>query len=395
MKILQACTRFPPAPGGAESHVFHISKELLSRNHDLKVYTTDLYMEIPFTHMKEWSPKVDGIPVKRFKAYSLHGNMHYVFVPKMTRAILKANVDIIHAHSYGYFQVNAGAFNRRLRTVPFILTPHYHPQWSMWGGEKRKKIRRFYDRVFAQSVIQSVDIIIGVSHHEIELMHDAIDFDMDRVRYIPNGIDFTKFEPIPSPEHFRKKYNLKGPFILYVGRLASNKGLMVLVKAAAKVLKTHPDIKFVLIGEDEGMKVKLKAELKSLGILKNFLFTGHITDEQIFLSAFSACELLTLPSEYEAFGIVLLEAMACEKPCVATRVGGVPEALGKEGKTGLLVEYGDSEGLAEAINDLLSNPFKRRQFGKAGRKHVKEKFTWPSIVTEIEKVYNELKNSNI
>lgn len=393
MKILQTCTRFPPAPGGAESHVYHVAKELLSRKHDINVYTTDLYMEIPFTHMTDIASSVDGIPVTRFKAYSMHGDMHYVFVPKLTRAILNADVDIIHAHSYGYFQVNATAFNRRLRTVPFVLTPHYHPQWSMWGGMKRKQIRRFYDYAFARPVIRSADIIIGVSRHEIELMHNAIDFDLDRVRYIPNGIDFTKFDPIPSPEPFRKKFGIKGPFVLYVGRLASNKGLSVLVEAASKVLKTHPEITFVMVGEDEGMKIKLEKRLKELGISDKFTFTGHITNEKVFVSAYAACEILVLPSEYEAFGIVLLEAMACEKPCVAARVGGVPEALGKEQNTGILVEYGNDEELAEALNKLLGDPTKRRKFGKTGRKRVKEQFTWPAIVTQIEEVYNQLLSS--
>jgi len=390
MRVIQACTRFPPAPGGAESHVFHVAKELQKRNHDVNVYTTDLYMEIPFTHMEEWEERVSEIPVKRFKAYSLHGDMHYVFVPAMANAILKADVDIIHAHSYGYFQVNAAALNRKLKTTPFVLTPHYHPQWSMWGGARRKRLRRFYDAVFAEKVIQSVDIIIGVSHHEIELMHRAIEFEEKRVRYIPNGIDFTKFEKIPSPEPFRKAVGIKDPFVLYVGRLASNKGLQVLVEAAPAVLKTNPEIRFVLVGEDEGMRPKLEKRLEKLGIRDKFIFTGHLTSEEEFLSAYAACEVFVLPSEYEAFGIVLLEALACEKPCVASRVGGVPEALGKPGKTGLLVEFGDHDGLADALNDLLADPAKRRRFGKFGRKYVREHFTWPAIVEQIESVYKEL-----
>jgi glycosyltransferase involved in cell wall biosynthesis len=347
-------------------------------------------MEIPFTPKKDWEEHIDGIPVKRFSAYSLHGNMHYVFVPNLTRAIMNADVDVIHAHSYGYFQVNASALNRRLKDVPFILTPHYHPQWSMWGGARRKKLRRFYDRVFARPVIQSADIIIGVSHHEIELMHNAIEFDESRVRYIPNGIDFTKFDPIPSPKPFLERYKIKDPFVLYVGRLASNKGLMVLADSAKDVLKAHPEIKFVLVGEDEGMKKKIEKKLDEHGIRDKFIFTGHITDEKIFLSAYAACEILVLPSEYEAFGIVLLEALACEKPCVAARVGGVPEAMGKEGETGLLVEYGDVKGLSEALNKLLDDPKLRKRFGKKGRVHVKERFTWPKIVEEIEGVYKEL-----
>lgn len=390
MKILHTCTRFPPAPGGVESHVLNVARELISRKHSVNVYTTDLYMEIPFTPMKEWEPVVEGVPVRRFKAYSLHGNMHYVFVPSMTKALLSAKADIIHAHSYGYFQVNVSALNRKLKTVPFVLTPHFHPEWSMWGGQKRKKIRKVYDKIFATPVIQAADILIAHSRFEIKLMQEVMNFDPDRVRYIPAGIDFTKFKKKPGPELFRNNFNIKSKFILFVGRLASNKGLMVLADAAAAVLKEYPDVKFVLVGEDESMKEKLEKKLKATDLLSNFLFTGHIDDENVFRSAYGACELLVLPSEYEAFGLVLAEAMAAGKPVVATRVGGVPEVLGKNKTTGILVDYGDPDGLADAVMELLSDPAKRNKMGTAGRKRVKENFTWPAVVNQIEKVYREL-----
>jgi len=216
--------------------------------------------------MDKWSSAVEGIPVKRFKAHSMPGELHYIFIPSLARAILKVETDLIHAHSYGYFQVNISGLNKRLRDTPFVLTPHFHPPWSMWGGDRRKQLRKVYDKLFAPSVLNAVDRIIGVSHHEMELLQQIIKFDSDKIRYIPNGIDFSRFEPIPEPDEFLKKYKLKGNIVLYVGRLASNKGLEILVAAAKKILKEHPKTTFVFVGEDEGMKEILQGQAKKLGI---------------------------------------------------------------------------------------------------------------------------------
>ena len=243
----------------------------------------------------------------------------------------------------------------------------------------------------APQVLNSVDRVIGVSHHEMELLQQIIKFDTSKIRYIPNGIDFSRFEPIPKPEPFKKKFKLKpnNNIILYAGRLASNKGLEVLLSSAPTVLKEHQDTMFVFVGEDEGMLHKLTKQAKKLGISKRVLFTGHIKSEELFLSAFAACDVFVLPSEYEAFGIVLLEAQACKKPVIGTRVGGVPEAIGKEG-AGIVVEYDDADALAEAINELLGDEKKRKRMGELGRKRVKKNFTWENVVDQIEEVYKEL-----
>jgi glycosyltransferase involved in cell wall biosynthesis len=261
----------------------------------------------------------------------------------------------------------------------------------MWGGDKRKKLRKIYDKIMAPNVLNSVDRIIGVSHHEMELLRQIIKFDTSKIRYIPNGIDFSHFERIPSPDKFLKRHkpNPKGKTVLYVGRLASNKGLEVLVRAGPAVLKEYPDTTFMLVGEDEGMKDTLTKQAEKAGILKNIIFTGHIKDYDEFLGAYSACDIFVLPSEYEAFGIVLLEAQACKKPVIGTRVGGVPEAIGDEG-AGIVVEYDDHKMLANSILKLLADEELCKNMGEIGRKRVKQSFTWEKVVTQIEAVYHEL-----
>jgi len=390
MKILQACIRYPPAPGGAETHVASVSTELARRGYDVHVFCSDLLRETPFRRLDGPYVSVGGIPVRRFRGYSFGGEAHYVFMPRMFPAMLKANVDIVHAHSYGYFQVNCAAAVNRLREMPFVLTPHFHPEWSMWGGDKRRGLRRMYDRFLARPVLESADIIIGVSRHEMEQL-SVHRFDRRKIRIIPNGIDFSRFEERPKGERFREHYGIPGSarVILYTGRLAVNKGLHYLVEAAPVIVREFPDTIFVLAGDDQGMGDKLERLAREKGVAEKVIFTGHIHDDALFTDAYGACDVFVLPSEYEAFGIVLLEAMACGKPCVGTRVGGVPEVI-EDGRTGLVVEYADTGKLAEAIIRLLGNEEERREFGERGRLRVRERFTWEKVVDRIERVYMEV-----
>lgn len=385
MNILQLCIRFPPAPGGAENHVYHISKELIGRGHDLQVFTSDLYTEVPFVRLDNPKPSYEGVPVKRFKSYSLGGEMHYVFIPSMMRELLKEETDIIHTHSYGYYQTTAGAFTKKLREIPLIITPHFHPSWSMWGGKRRKKLRKFYDGLLGKSVIGATDLVICHSKNEKELL-SSFSLPDEKIRIVPAGVDFKRFETLPSPDRFREVYNINERIILYAGRLASNKGLKHLIDAMPSIISQFNDTTLVMIGEDEGQRKMLEERAKKLNIKDKVVFTGHIIDDELFRSAYSACDVFVLPSEYEAFGLVLLEAMACEKPCVATKVGGVPEVL-EEGKTGVLVEYGNSDKLAKAIIELLGDENRRKNMGRAGRERVKDNYTWPKIVDRLEEIY--------
>lgn len=390
MRILMGAIRYPPAPGGAETHVHEVSKQLLARGHHVRVVTSDLYKETPFTRLAGSYPLVEGIPVGRYRAWSPGGEYHYVLFPGVVRPMLTERADIVHVHSYGYFHVNAAAFLKRIRDIPLVVTPHFHPAWSMWGGDGRKRIRGIYDSLLAPWVLRAADIIIGVSRHEMEQMKASIGFDHTKVRYIPNGIDFSRFETVPDGHRFRETYRIPdtSPVILYTGRLAVNKGLDTLLTSFARVREHVPDVRLCLVGDDQGMGQPLREQSRRLGMERDVIFTGHI-GESLFRDAYGAADIFVLPSEYEAFGIVLLEAMACEVPCIGTRVGGVPEVI-RDGVDGLLVEYGDAPGLARAMISLLSDVEMRERMGAEGRERVRREFTWSSVVDRIEGVYREL-----
>ena len=380
MKILQGCVRYPPAPGGAETVVKAYSEGLRDLGHDVEVVTTDLYTETPFVK-KKMPSVVNGIKVTRHKAYTVSGEAHYVLAPGMVQSFLSKSADIIHTHSYGYFQNHAGWIRERFQSTPWVITPHFHPSWSMWGGSKRKTLRDFYDTVLGKGTLEAADLITCVSKHEKDMLVSEIGLKEDNIKIIYNGINWEDWSSVPNKEVFRKQYpNVSEKFVLFAGRLATNKGLSDLISAMQLIDKKSVDL--VITGADMGLGKQLEKEASDKGVKMHRL--GHIDDET-YRSVLSAAEMLVLPSEYEAFGIVLLEAAAAKTAVIGTNVGGIPEAM-SPGKNGLIVEYNDVNNLAKSIAILLEDEKMSDEMGNLGREWAKN-FSWESIVKEIENEY--------
>ena len=380
MKILQGCVRYPPAPGGAETVVKAYSEGLRGLGHDVEVVTTDLYTETPFVK-KKMPSVVNGINVTRHKAYTVSGEAHYVLAPGMVQSFLSKNADIIHTHSYGYFQNHAGWIRERFQSTPWVITPHFHPSWSMWGGSKRKTLREFYDTVIGKGTLEAADLITCVSKHERDMLVSEIGLKEDNIKIIYNGINWADWSSVPNKEVFRKQYpTVSEKFVLFAGRLATNKGLSDLISAMQLIDKKSVDL--VITGADMGLGKQLEKEASDKGVKMHRL--GHIDDET-YRSVLSAAEMLVLPSEYEAFGIVLLEAAAAKTAVIGTNVGGIPEAM-SPGNNGLIVEYSDVNNLAKSIAILLEDEKMSKEMGNSGREWAKN-FSWESIVKEIEHEY--------
>ena len=383
MKILQGCVRYPPAPGGAETVVKAYSEGLRDLGHDVEVITTDLYTETPFVK-KEMPSEVNGINVTRHKAYTVSGEAHYVLAPGMVQSFLSKKADIIHTHSYGYFQNHAGWIRERFQSTPWVITPHFHPSWSMWGGAKRKTLREFYDTVIGKGTMESADLITCVSKHERDMLVSEIGISEDNIKIIYNGINWNDWQILPDKNIFRKQYpDISDKFVLFAGRLATNKGLSDLISAVDLVNQKSVDL--VITGADMGLGKQLEKEASEKGVRMHRL--GHIDDET-YRSVLAAAEMLVLPSEYEAFGIVLLEAAAAETAVIGTNVGGIPEAM-SPGNNGLIVEYNDVDNLSKSIATLLDDAKLCKEMGKAGRVWAKN-FSWDSILKELEQEYRSI-----
>jgi glycosyltransferase involved in cell wall biosynthesis len=210
-----------------------------------------------------------------------------------------------------------------------------------------------------------------------------------KVVKIYSGIDLNKFQPINNQQknEFRKIWGLK-PDDLVIGivsKLWEGKGHRILIRAFQAVQKQIKNAKLVIVGEGY-LDKELKSLVQEYDLNKSVLFTGFQMDVSQIMAVF---DVAVLPSSFEGMGRVLVEAMAMEKPVIASRVGGIPDLV-EHGLQGLLVEPGKTEPLQAALVILLTDPVLARQMGKAGRQKALTQFSSQTMVQSIQKVYLDL-----
>jgi glycosyltransferase involved in cell wall biosynthesis len=386
MKVLMTAIRYPPAPGGAEDHVHEVVNHLVERGHEVVVYTSDMWKEHPFERMTEPADVVDGVPVVRKRTFQMTSAIHYPFMPGMNE-MLGVPADVVHSHSFGYYHTNIAALRKRLSGTPLVITPHYHPPETMQGGFARHQLRKVYDARIANWVFKQADAILFNTHAELASMAHHID-DMDKTRVIPNGLHTEVYRDLPDPSAFRERRGIEGPMVLYLGRLAVNKRMELVINALPTILEAVPDLKLVIAGPDDGVGEQWRALSRSLGLEDVVRFEGFLSEEDK-LAAFTAADVFVLPSEWEAYGLVLMEAQACGTPCLVADRGGPREVIAP-GETGLVVPYGDGEMWTSSLLDLLTDDALLDRMGRAARERAMTVFSWPRIIDQVEEVYGEV-----
>jgi len=231
---------------------------------------------------------------------------------------------------------------------------------------------------FEKKAIALADHRFVVSRHWQKALMDEYGYD-STISY--NGLDIDEFSRLPE----RKGGD---PTILFVGGLEPRKGLEYLLHAMEYVIDAVPSARLIAVGKtgfrgtDEwGWFSKLADRLD---ISAHMTFTESV-DQQTLLGFYSECDLLVLPSKTEGWGLALMEAMACGKPVVASRAGGIPELV-RDGTDGILVRPGDVRGLADSIIELLTDPDLRTRMGSEGRRRVLE-FSWDETAKVVLKEY--------
>jgi glycosyltransferase involved in cell wall biosynthesis len=374
MRVMQMTQRFPPAIGGVEEHVYHLSLGLSRSGHQVEVLTTDLLRSTPFARMGSNS-KYYPFPVTRSRVWKLFEAPHGlgIVAPSMVRQAVKRRAEIVHAHAYGYFPTFAATLGSALDGCALVITPHSdagRPSWS----------KSLFDRVVPGLTLKKASRVIAVTQHEAVHL-TALGVDSEKVEVIPNGVDIGEFARPP------KMRDGDEPIIgLFVGRIDSDqKGLHTLVRAVA-LLSTSLGLQIRLVGEDWGGTEPLRSLAQRLGVSDRLTFVGKLSRAEL-VEEYAQAQFFVLPSIFEPFGIVLLEAMAAGLPVIASRVGGIPEIV-EDGRTGLLVEPGNPGSLAEALRHLCRDEVLRKSMGRRAREHVMP-YDWELIVPRILSVYAE------
>jgi D-inositol-3-phosphate glycosyltransferase len=382
VRVVHVSLRFD-APGGVETNVREITRRLREGGDDVRVYASDLYDEGRWERRSGFRSEVDGVPVRRFPVRKkLVPGLTMPTMVGLVDALAESGADVIHAHSHRYGHVLEAAAVAERRRIPLVVSTHYHPADVREPAIKRGLLR-IQDVGFGATAYRVARALVVESEHEAALVREFAP--SDRIRVIPPGIDLAEWEspqndpPVPAglpPEYF-----------LFVGRVARNKGLATLLDALARI--DPPNRRpIVLMGRDWGERANLETQARALGISDDVRFLGHVEEAGVYRAVVRAARALVLPSEYEAFGLVLLEAMAAGTPIVATAVGGVPEVV-EGGRAGRLVPYGDPGALAEALREVSEDAESTRRRVGAARAWV-QNYDWSVAADRHRTLYREI-----
>jgi len=312
-------------------------------------------------------------------------------------------VDSIDAAIYEAHAVSGYAFLRKLRArkikKPFVQTVHgvlADEYLQSFKGEvptfrtKLSNLLMWQLSKLENEAANNATIVTTVSQYSASKIIQHYGVDKAKIRIAPNGVDTEKFKPTFDSAEVRRKIGFAEDrqHVLFVGRLVPRKGLNYLLDAAKHVIQKSKETMFVVVGEGP-LKKNLITAVGKNGLSSNFVFLESVSD-QLLQSLYSCVDLFVLPSIQEGQGMALLEAQAAALPVVAFNVSGIREAV-KDKETGLLVKEVNSNALAEATLELLSNRSLSKKMGQRGREFVQEYFTWNICAEKMLQIYNEAK----
>ena len=301
----------------------------------------------------------------------------------LTAFLRKNPYHIVHTHNS-----KAGFLGRlaaKLVGVPVIVhTVHgfaFHDEEPLWRQMLFRNLERLASRWSDRMIFISQPLIDWALKDHI--------VGEDKITKIYSGIQLDKFHPVKSEEkdQIRSKWSLQKEeaVVGIVSKLWEGKGHTVLIEAFKLLKEKIKDAKLVIVGEGY-LYDELFRRVGNNGLRDSVLFTGFQMDVSEIIATF---DVAVLPSFFEGMGRVILEAMAMEKPIVASRVGGIPDLI-DQGINGLLVRPGDARELADALERVLSDNGLAKKLGKEGRKKIKDQFSADVMVRSIEKLYREL-----
>ena len=402
MKIALFTNEFPPnIYGGAGVHIDFLSQELskLAKVEVRCFGAQDLQNE---------SINVLGIDYC-IENQTDNSNKHFNMFQNLSKNVEMSkqtiNADVVHCHTW--YTHLAGIFSRELLQVPLILTTHSLETHRPWKFEQLGN-GYFMSRWIEQQAYQAADGVIAVSQQMKADVVEAYGINPEKVTVIHNGIDPDFYKPTYDFEFLTSLgIDPEIPIILFVGRITRQKGISQLI-AAAKYFDSNCQI-VLCAGAPDTPEIAAETE-QIINDLKHqrsgvVLISEMLPREQIRI-LYSHARVFVCPSLYEPFGIINLEAMACETAIVASAVGGIPEII-VEGETGFLIplepisnkdfnpKYPEifQKNLAEKVNLLLRNEGLAKKMGVQGRKRVESMFSWTSIAkTTLEYYQQVIKN---
>jgi glycosyltransferase involved in cell wall biosynthesis len=353
MRILQICSA--REIGGGEKHLADLANALVQRDHNV------------FAALSPTSPVralLSSLPPENIMELPMRNSMNLATAMKLSRFVRANNIEIVHAHvarDYPLAALATGRSKARLVLTRHVLFP----------------LHRIH-----KLTLRRTSRVIAVSQAVAESLYSQSIFDRQKIVTIHNGIDFSKFANVAargaSPHKLR---------IGTAGHIAPIKGQEDFVRAAKLLIQHHPDIEFVIAGEDKSAarenRIALENLIQELGLNENVKLVGWVDDMPAFLATL---DIFVSSARAEPFGLAIVEAMAAGVPVVATASEGAREIV-DDNQTGRLITIGDVASLARAIDGLLNDRAERQRLAHNAKAVVRERFSLGRMVKGVEEVY--------
>jgi D-inositol-3-phosphate glycosyltransferase len=390
--------------GGMNVYVRELSRQLGQLGFGVDIFTRSQNPHVPHIDDTDLGPNVRVIHVVSGQECPATRHETWLHLPEFVEHVLsfmqaeRINYDLYHSHYW-----LSGWVARHLQALhPAPLIQMFHTL-----GRMKNLVAASSDQVdlgprveVETELMRVADRLVAATPRDGLHMHRLYGADIDRIAVIPPGVDLSLFRPIPQAEALTSlRMSPNHGMILFVGRLDPIKGLETLVRAIAIVVEVDPalrgDMCLCIVGGDASDDMKrASAEMQRIDALRVELGLEDVVTwlgpqgQAELPHYYSAAQMVVMPSHYETFGMVALEAMACGTPVVASNVGGLSFIV-EHGKTGLLVPYKNPRLLAEALLALLERPELRRQMGRNGTL-VARRYGWPRIARRVLDLYAEL-----
>ena len=386
MKIAVVVSYFTPI---YKQNEYGLCKSLVDMGHEVTLLTSNRRMKkfyfdaVDFSIGKRKEQEFDGFKVVCLP--TLIDLFEQPFMPSMVQEIGSLNPEVIHVHedfqNCSFLALSAA----RKNSIPLILSEErYYTPEGFW-----KLPYLLYSSTLAKSVREEADAITAHSNAARDFLV-SLGVKRNKIKVLPVGIDPEEFKPTTEEVLTERVGINESRIILTVARLHPNKGLTFLIQAMSQLIEKAPSSRLIIIGRGP-LENQIRELIHQLRLEAHItLLTEAISNEEMN-KIYPGCDIFVLPSIREPFGRVILEAMSCGKPVVATKVGG-PLDIVEDGQTGFLVEKANPSQLASRIAELLQDRKKIRDFGRAGRKRVVERFDWEKIAERYVKIYESVQD---
>jgi glycosyltransferase involved in cell wall biosynthesis len=387
MNVLLLSWEYPPRiVGGLGTHVHKLSTNLAKQGVNIHVITKDVpgasdYEFSEGVHIHRVPLYPPEIPQEDWVPWTLQFN---VALLERTIPIINEKIGKVHVlHAHDWLVAHAAIALKHAYRIPLVATIHA-TEYGRHQGHLPGIMQKIIHQVEWWLTFESVRTICCSNYMRDEVVK-IFELPEDKVDVIPNGIEFDDFSTNVTTDLVRMKYvEPDKKMVLFVGRLVYEKGVQTVIEAMPMVMDQIPDVRFLVVGTGPHAR-KLKAMSEESGLDEKVKFLGYI-DGKSLIKFYKCADLTVVPSLYEPFGMVVLEAMVAGSPVIVADTGGLKEIVVHE-ETGLKFTPGDPVSLSEAIIRVLSDQELSRRLTSDARNFIGERYSWGRIALGTIEVY--------